>query len=802
MSEEIEEGIDEDAVRDHMWSETDAGIRRSVHAYLAWHSGAVFRNAIPTYNERSAYLDELANNAELHAVEHGINLTDGRRLRSLLSLDTQTQHQKGDAPICYLDVELIGNGLVFPGFGEPSGLDMAPLADGYPTFHKYDDFKHAYKQLSYYMQHYPTEVDYQLMRLQRAYLVIANYEFLTEVGTFHFIPPEWHILGVPDDRDRKISQLNLAYDVGKLVKISGQVIEVSLGKTTYTDIAWKCKDVNCRNVHFVEQDSFLNIVSKPEPNCGKYDEMQTGESAGCNSKHFLRLPPPMSNAMELQRLTIQENTIEHGEAKTIKLEVRGSLTNKLLAGQGVEIIGVLMTEPIAKGALLEDKFILVRSITEKTDLFSQVIVTEEEREKVRIFVSTHSFDERMADMIETHAGRIHAEEHIKKAIMLQACGGVENKYSETGGNFHILLVGDPGTAKTKLLQLAAKLHPQSRFVNAQNSSQAGLTAGCMQVEDMYTGKRNWALVPGTLALTHTDAVCAIDELNLYPGNMGDFNDALESGEVYVDKIVKGKVITDCSAICGCNPDNGNKKKWIRGEQLSYADQLGLDFTITQRFAAIFVLEDIPDLRRDEEIGLSMVKGVTEDEDTEVDPSKLQFIQKYIAMSKEINPLLTPGAASYIAKEHARKRAENDGGSDSLRSHRQVNALARLTTAIARFDFSPKATMKHVGYAESILAETLEEKDPGLISTGKTLAERQLEDECKEQITLYFETLTTEAKTKVHNVEQIHKFICENLGGGWRQPTRLEVSRWSSVVYDETNLLVKWGDDKYALKTED
>ena len=111
-------------------------------------------------------------------------------------------------------------------------------------------------------------------------------------------------------------------------------------------------------------------------------------------------------------------------------------------------------------------------------------------------------------------------------------------------------------------------------------------------------------------------------------------------------------------------------------------------------------------------------------------------------------------------------------------------------------------MKHVGYAESILAETLEEKDPGLISTGKTLAERQLEDECKEQITLYFETLTTEAKTKVHNVEQIHKFICENLGGGWRQPTRLEVSRWSSIVYDETNLLVKWGDDKYALKTED
>jgi DNA replicative helicase MCM subunit Mcm2 (Cdc46/Mcm family) len=284
--------------------------------------------------------------------------------------------------------------------------------------------------------------------------------------------------------------------------------------------------------------------------------------------------------------------------------------------------------------------------------------------------------------------------------------------------------------------------------------------------------------------------------------MGDFNDALESGEVYVDKIVKGKVITDCSAICGCNPDNGNKKKWIRGEQLSYADQLGLDFTITQRFAAIFVLEDIPDLHRDEQIGLSMIKGVTENEDVDVDPNKLHFIQKYIAMSKEINPLLTPGAANYIAKEHARKRAENQGGSDTLRSHRQVNALARLTTAIARFDFSTKATMTHVRYAESILAETLEEKDPGLIRTGKTLAERQLEDECKEQITLYFDTLTTEAKTQVHNVEQIHKFICDNLGGGWRQPTRLEVSRWVSLVSDDSLHIDKYDEDNYALKTEE
>ena len=423
-------------------------------------------------------------------------------------------------------------------------------------------------------------------------------------------------------------------------------------------------------------------------------------------------------------------------------------------------------------------------------------VTPSDREEVLAFVETFTLEERMLRLIEWHSGRIHAEIPIKKGLILQAIGGVSNEYSESSGNIHLLLVGDPGTAKTKLLELAAKLHPQSRFVNAESTSQAGLTAACLQTEDMYTNKKQWALTPGALALTHKDAVCAVDELNLYPGSMGDFNSALESGYVYVNKVVKGKVITDCSVIAGCNPDNGNKKKWIRGEQLSYMEQLGLDFTLTQRFAGIFVLEDIPDMDRDTKISLAMTKGITEGEDTVVDPDRLDFIRKYIAMAKENEPLLTPAAAKYIAKEHARKRSENQGGSDSLRSHRQVNALSRLTTAVAKFDFAQKATMNHVRYAESILAETLQEKDPGLFNTGKTLSERELEDECKEHITLYFESLSPEAKQKVHHVDDVHAYVCDNLGGGWRTPSKLEVSHWVAIVADKDAHIESMDSDRY------
>ena len=76
---------------------------------------------------------------------------------------------------------------------------------------------------------------------------------------------------------------------------------------------------------------------------------------------------------------------------------------------------------------------------------------------------------------------------------------------------------------------------------------------------MYTGKKKWALVPGVLALTHQDAICSIDEFNLYKGDYGDFQNAMETGEVFVNKIVKGRVIT-CAPHMGANPNNGNKKK--------------------------------------------------------------------------------------------------------------------------------------------------------------------------------------------------------------------------------------------------
>ena len=51
--------------------------------------------------------------------------------------------------------------------------------------------------------------------------------------------------------------------------------------------------------------------------------------------------------------------------------------------------------------------------------------------------------------------------------------------------------------------------------------------------------------------------------------------------------------------------------------------------------------------------------------------------------------------------------------------------------------------------------------------GKTLAERELDEKCREHIS-YFDNLTDEEKQNKHSLDTIHGKVCESLDGkGWK-----------------------------------
>lgn len=102
--------------------------------------------------------------------------------------------------------------------------------------------------------------------------------------------------------------------------------------------------------------------------------------------------------------------------------------------------------------------------------------TTEEEDEFAAMARSNGFYERFAASI---APSIYGNLDIKKAIVCLLFGG-SKKILPDGmrlrGDINVLLLGDPGTAKSQLLKFVEKVSPISVYTSGKGSSAAGLTA--------------------------------------------------------------------------------------------------------------------------------------------------------------------------------------------------------------------------------------------------------------------------------------------------------------------------------------
>ncbi|PSP59793.1 XRE family transcriptional regulator, partial [Halobacteriales archaeon QH_7_66_37] len=111
------------------------------------------------------------------------------------------------------------------------------------------------------------------------------------------------------------------------------------------------------------------------------------------------------------------------------------------------------------------------------------------------------------------APSIYGFEMEKRAMIFQLFSGVTKflpDESRTRGDLHILLVGDPGTGKSALLQYINNIAPRSVYTSGKGSSAAGLTAAA--VRDDFAEGQQWTLEAGALVLAD-QGIAAVDELD-------------------------------------------------------------------------------------------------------------------------------------------------------------------------------------------------------------------------------------------------------------------------------------------------
>lgn len=413
--------------------------------------------------------------------------------------------------------------------------------------------------------------------------------------------------------------------------------------------------------------------------------------------------------VDTQRLVIEEapESLSGGEQpKRINVFVKEDLVEprmeeKTTPGSRVKVIGVLKEVPVPlQTGGLSTRFELaieVNNIIPMEETFEELDITEEDERQILEMSEDPLIFTNLARSITPS---IWGYEEIKKSLVLQLFSGVQKTHEDgqtSRGDIHILLIGDPGVAKSVTLAFMANISPKGRYVVGKSTSGAGLTATV--VRDEYL--KGWSLEAGAMVLANKGLVC-IDELEkMDPQDRSAMHEAMEQQTVTISKAnVQASLRAETSVLAAANPKFG---RFDPNQPI--AQQIELPPTLINRFDIIFTLRDIPDREKDERIADHVLHEHRKEGEGMLIPREI--FRKYVAYAKQrIHPELSDEAMAEIKNFYIELRNKPVAVESGLRpipiSARQLQALIRMAEASAKIRLSKYVTKKDAENAIDIM----------------------------------------------------------------------------------------------------
>ncbi|MBS3086591.1 minichromosome maintenance protein MCM [Candidatus Pacearchaeota archaeon] len=413
--------------------------------------------------------------------------------------------------------------------------------------------------------------------------------------------------------------------------------------------------------------------------------------------------------VDTQRLVVEESpeSLSGGEQpKRINVFLKEDLVEpkmeeKTTPGSRVKITGILKEVPVPlQSGGLSTRFELAleaNNIIPMEETFEELDINEEdERQILELSQDPGVFEKLSKSIIPS----VWGHDEIKRSLVLQLFGGVKKVHADgqkSRGDFHILLVGDPGVAKSATLVFMSGISPKGRYVVGKSTSGAGLTATV--VRDEYL--RGWSLEAGAMVLANKGLVC-IDELEkMDPNDRSAMHEAMEQQSITISKAnVQATLRSETSVLAAANPKFGRFDP-----HQAIAQQIDLPPTLINRFDVIFPLRDLPDRKKDELIATHVLYAHQSKGEDMLIPRDL--FRKYVAYAKQrIKPELGDEAVEEIKKFYVDLRNMPVSSEGTLRpipiSARQLQALIRMSEASAKMRLSLKVTTEDAKRAIDIM----------------------------------------------------------------------------------------------------
>jgi len=269
-------------------------------------------------------------------------------------------------------------------------------------------------------------------------------------------------------------------------------------------------------------------------------------------------------------------------------------------------------------------------------------------------------------------------------------------------SIHVLLCGDPATAKSQLLNAVKAVAERCVYVCGRGSSAAGLTASVVRDAE----SNEYLLEPGAVVVADRGH-CLLDEFDKIDENARIvLNEVMEQQTVSVAKAgIVCSLNARATVIGSANPIGSRFDR-----NRSIMDNINMPLSLLSRFDLVFLLTDPGHTDYDKEISRALLKywipkGEKESpamihERIEISKRNQALLKSFLTIARhKYHPVIPADVKAEIANIFCQMRMSNRG---SIVSARQLKSLIRIAESMAKLEWSDVVTIQHIHAAQRLI----------------------------------------------------------------------------------------------------
>lgn len=506
----------------------------------------------------------------------------------------------------------------------------------------------------------------------------------------------------------------------------------------------------------------------------------------CNYYQELKLEKPIAAIKESKRCsncnqnTIISSDIKYLNATTIELQDIEKFNE-------IERLSLILFENdtldinIGEKVIVNGEIHIDNNVPKKGKLITRVYahsiqykskevydLTEYDKEAIKRFtkLTGNKIIERLVQMF---CPSIIGYNDVKEGLLYSAVSsGFDNKiFIKDNKKFreriHVLLIGSPGLAKSRLLLASIKLVPNSRYESAQSSSAKSLTAIVVKEEE------NQYLRIGPIPQAKF-AICAINEISsMNYEDQAYLLDIMEEALFTINKYgINALINSPTTIIASANPINNSK--WNDAAKINI-NEIPAIRPLIDRFDLIFTMRPVTQEKHLREYTYRKSENIN----NKLEPDYTQYLWKHIMYSKQFHPIITDEARSIINEFYIKLQHRSN---NNFITPRTLDRLYRLVIARARLQ------LKNIADERDAIA-VLKFYNPIVQQLGEVVCipSNPRDIAYQECITLLehvkeFGGITLEElfKTASENNKQVHSYF------GINKPLKIERNYKTKAVY--------------------